>query len=122
MFHASRNWWLDVEQGSEWLFFRLHPSDEEEPIRSLAERVWAAAEEHSIYRFVIELSDQLLLTSALIGQLVLVHKRSHQKGGATRLCGLSPTNYQVIETMRLADRFPNYQSREQATQGYAYHA
>jgi anti-anti-sigma regulatory factor len=119
MFHASRDWRFDVEIGSGWLFLRLFPSDEEQS-PSLAERIWAVADEHSIYRFVIELSDDLLLTSALIGQLVLLHKRSHQQGGLTRLCGLSPDTYQVIETMRLADRFPNYESREQAMAGYVY--
>ena len=122
MFQAASNWRFDAESGSEWLFVRLHPDNEQETSPSLAERIWSVAEQHSTYRFVIELNEQLLLTSALIGQLVLVHKRSHQKGGVTRLCGLSPDMYQVIETMRLADRFPNYENREQATQGYVFHS
>ena len=122
MFQAASNWRFDAESGSEWLFVRLHPDNEQETSPSLAERIWSVAEQHSTYRFVIELNEQLLLTSALIGQLVLVHKRSHQKGGVTRLCGLSPDMYQVIETMRLADRFPNYENREQATQGYVCHS
>jgi hypothetical protein len=123
MFQVSHNWHFDVDYGPEWLFFRLHNCEvDEEPERGLAERIWAVAEQRSIFRLVIEICDEVLLTSALMGQLILIHKRSHQVGGVTRLCGVSDTNYQSIQTMRLGERFPNYRSREEAVRGYAWNA
>lgn len=118
MFHASNDWEFEVEGGEEWLFFRLRNcTGEEEPTTTLGQRVWDVAEQRSVYRLVIELRDDVMLSSALIGQLVLLHKRCHQKSGAMRLCGVSATNYQAIETMRLADRLPNYRTREDAVAG-----
>jgi hypothetical protein len=123
MFQISHNWNFDVDYGPEWLFFRLlNCPDEEDPGRPVAERIWEIAERRCIFRLVIETNDDVLLTSSLIGQLILLHKRSHQMGGVTRLCGISETNYQSIQIMRLGERFPNYRTRDDAVRGYAWNA
>ncbi len=119
MIEIAPNWQLYVDVGPEWLFFRLGTSarnaDTSPP---LAERVWSIAEDNRIYRFVIELEPQVALTSHLVGQFVLLHKRSHQSGGVMRLCGLADANYQVLKIMQLHDRFPNYPTRNDAVMGY----
>jgi anti-anti-sigma regulatory factor len=119
MLELAEGWQMDVDRGPEWLFFRLkHPDSATGSTPALAENIWSVAEQHFIYRLVIEFDELELLHSYLIGQLVLLHKRVFAQGGVVRLCGLSPQNYQVLETMRLADRFPNYANRSDAVMGY----
>ena len=84
----------------------------------MAETLWSLVEGHGIDRIVIELEDSTMVSSYLIGQLILLHKRSHLSGGVVRLCGFSSENYRVIEQMRLGQRFPNYETREDAVMGW----
>lgn len=111
-------WRIAVDQSPEWLFFRLSAdADQAEAHPPLAEQMWAIANEHHNFRLVLELDDHLLLSSFLVGQCVLLHKRAHMRGGVFRVCGLSPGNYKVLELMGLAERLPNYDSREAAVMG-----
>ena len=119
MSEIASNWLLHVDVGPEWIFFRLgNASQVADPSPSLAERVWDVIDEHQIHRVVIELDSDVMLTSHLVGQLVLLHKRCHQAGGVTRICGFDRVVYSVLKTMRLDKRFPNYQSRQNAVMGY----
>lgn len=121
MLQLARGWEIDVDVSEEWLFFRVSGGETMlEPEESLAEAVWSVAEDHQINRLVVELDGGTItmLTSFLVGQLVLLHKRAHLEGGVVRLCGLSPENYETIRLMGLADRFPDYRDREAAVMGY----
>jgi len=122
MVQVSSGWKLDVERGPDWLFVRLHASPgvdlESEP---LAEQLWSLLEQHFIHRLVVELDDVPALRSSLIGQLVLLYKRIHLKGGMLRICGLTEQQRQVLRTTRLDDRFPCYNTREEALMGAFSH-
>ena len=119
MINVAAGWDLAVDISAEWIFVRLHRDrDDAEHMPRLAERVWSIAEEHHKFRVVMEFDEGILLTSHLVGQLVLLHKRLHQRSGVLRICGLTKTNYQVLEIMRLHTRFPNYLTREDAVMGH----
>jgi anti-anti-sigma factor len=119
MLEVSTGWRLDVDVSSEWLFFRLTKEcDDAEPTPPLANHVWSVAEQQAIHRFVVELDAQTLLSSYLVGQLILLCKRAHQRGGVMRLCGLTDAQYQVIQIMRLGPLLPNYQTRGDAVTGH----
>jgi anti-anti-sigma regulatory factor len=119
MVELGYGWQVHVDEGPDWLFFRLlATSFEAEPPRPLAEVLWATASERGKNRLVLELADQALLTSYVVGQLAVLHKRTTLDGGVLRLCGMSDENYRVIQIMRLADRFPNYRTREAAVMGW----
>ena len=119
MIEIASNWILHVDVGPEWLFCRLgKTSHDADPSPPLAERAWKMAEEHHIQRIVVELGPNVALTSHLVGQLVLLHKRCHRAGGVTRICGFDRHAYDVLNVMRLDERFPNYRSREDAVMGY----
>ena len=119
MINVAAGWDLAVDVSSDWIFVRLHKdSRDAEHMPQLAERVWSIVEEHQKFRLVMELDDSVLLTSHLVGQIVLLHKRLHQQSGVVRLCGLTRINYQVLEIMRLHTRFPNYLTRENAVMGH----
>lgn len=115
MVQVSSGWKLDVERGPDWLFVRLKgPPDgnaEEEP---LVEQLWALLEQHFVNRLVVELDDVPAMRSYLIGQLVLLYKRLHERGGMLRICGLSDSQRQSLRTTRLDERFPCYKNRAEA--------
>ena len=118
MVDVSFGWRLDVDISPEWLFLRLVRIEAEcDPNPPLAERVWSVAEQHGVYRLVFELDAGLLLSSYLVGQMILLRKRAHLQGGVLRLCGLSETNREVLHILGLNEQFPNYGSREDAVMG-----
>jgi anti-sigma B factor antagonist len=112
-------WQISTDVSPEWIFLRVTCSgadaDGSPPI---AETAWSLAEEYRVNRLVVELDASTRLTSFLIGQLILLHKRCLLNGGVVRLCGMSVEHYSVIQLMRLADRLPNYADREAAVMGY----
>ena len=111
----SPEWLMDVERGPGWLFIRLHgPPNGEADHCDLADRIWKQMEQHLIKRLVLELEDLPMLRSALIGQLVLLHKRICSNGGVLHLSGLSDHNQEVLSICRLSTCFPQYHNREEA--------
>lgn len=111
-------WDLDVQRGPGWLLVKLTSPDKEGPDADpLADRLWSMLERHFVYRLVLDLDQVQLLDSALLGQLVALYKRVHQRGGLMRLCGLSPYNRRVLQVHGLLDRFPAYGDLEEAVLG-----
>ncbi len=112
------SWCYTIARGPDWLFCRLHPADGSGngPI-DLAAEVWNLMQQHLVDRVVLEMDEVARLTSDLIGQLVLLHKRVHAKGGIMRLSGLADVNQQVLRMAQLEDRFPRYVRRDDAIRG-----
>jgi anti-anti-sigma regulatory factor len=118
MLQLAAGWQIDVDYSPDWLFMRLQGHSAREPFPPLSEALWSHAEEHGVNRLVFELGESVLLTSYVIGQLMLLHKRAHLDGGTLRVCGFTPANHQVLAMMQLAERFPNYATREDAVLGH----
>lgn len=122
MTQLATGWNLHADRGPDWLFLRLsHEGDTTPQEVQLAEAAWNAMQQHFAQRLVLELQGVPLIDSYLVGQLVLLHKRIVSNGGTMRVCGLAPTNVNVLHTARLEDRFPNYESREAAVHGHLPH-
>lgn len=117
MLQLAGHWNVEVDQSPEWLFFRIVNAGAEEIEPPLSATLWATAVEHTVTRIVVEFADSVFLNSYLIGQLMVLHKRAHLEGGTVRLCGLSANNCEVLQMMRLDQRFPNFASREAAVLG-----
>jgi anti-anti-sigma regulatory factor len=119
MIDIAPGWQLMIDESSEWLFVRVMrlagDADLEPP---LARAIWGFAENNQTYRLVLEWPSVGPMHSYVIGQLVLLHKRCHQHGGTLRLCAFPPEAYEVLQIMRLADRFPNYRDRQAAVNGW----
>lgn len=119
MNELAPGWLAQVERGPDWLFVRLErPGLEAEDSPPLAEALWELLERHFVHRLVVEMDQVEYLQSAMIGQLVLLHKRLYNAGGILRLCGLSASNQEVLHSLRLDGRFPHYADREEAVMGY----
>jgi anti-anti-sigma factor len=109
---------LDVERGPDWLLVRVRSIDLAELDESpLAERLWQVLEQHFTYRVVLELDEVEVLNSYLIGQLLDLYQRIEQHDGVMRLCGLSPTNRQVLHQCHLDQQFRPYGDRKEAVLG-----
>lgn len=119
MLQLAPGWDLTVERGPDWLFVRVRP-----PVRlsfcdtpPLAESVWELLQQQFSHRVVVELDDVHLLSSYLIGQLILLHKRVSGVGGIMRLSGVSEENRMALRMCRLDDRLPTYTDRTEAVMG-----
>ena len=115
---VASGWWFEVDEGPEWLFMKLcRDAEESVPEPPVAVRTWEVVEERQRRRIVFELCDDLLMTSYLAGQLILLHKRAELSGGVFRICRFSSHSFETLRLIRVADRFPNYSSREDAVLG-----
>jgi anti-anti-sigma regulatory factor len=112
------DWELHVERGPNWLLAKVgNPPGRPWVIVPLADTLRLLMEKHFTYRLVLELEEIELLTSDLIGQLVLLEKWIHARQGVMRLCGLSPHNREILESCRLDGCFPAYGDRLEAVWG-----
>lgn len=119
MIDVVSGWTMDVDRGPDWLFIKLHaPSDGGIHCDHLAEMLWSVMEQHFSRRLVLECEGISWLHSAVIGQLVLLHKRVYAQGGLMRLCGVSPNNQQALHACRMDSRFPSYACRTDAVMGH----
>jgi len=120
MIDLTNGWKLHIDPSAEWLFFRLTsdtPRAMGEP--AVAEAIAREAAKSGIKRIVLELGDDVILYSFLVGQVVSLHKRMLLEKGMFRLCGLSSDNADVLRVLNLAERLPNFRNREAAVMGWA---
>lgn len=136
MVQASMDWQLDVARGPGCVIVRPHYLDPQllaeaaetadtsaiedltvSEIASLAEDIWAILEKHLTYRVVLDMDEVVQLTSRLLGQLVALQSRVDAHGGTVRVCGLSPSNENVLDITHLRSRIPCYDSRGEAVHG-----
>jgi anti-anti-sigma factor len=116
---TTSGWRMDVDRGPDWMFVRLHPSEELGlGDLSLAENIWSLLQQSFVYRLVLELDELQVLQSCVIAQLVMLAKRIHSHNGMLRLSGLSQANQEVIHICRLDECLPNFCSRGDAVMGH----
>jgi anti-anti-sigma factor len=112
-------WTMHLDRGPDWLFIRLRPPAFGLGAEfDLAEAIWEKLEQAFCHRCVLEMEEVPLMSSWLVGQLVLLHKRITMHDGMLRLCGLSDANNAVLRICRLGDRFPQYRTRNDAVMGH----
>lgn len=109
-------WTIDSDVVRDWLWLRIAAvaSENGSCETELADSLMAIAAQQANHRVILELTDGLFLSSLLAGQLVVLHKRVHLKGGMLRLCGLSQFNRDVLRLMGVLDRFQVYADRSAA--------
>jgi hypothetical protein len=119
MLTVAPGWELKVERGPDWLLVKVsNPDPESLETPPLADQLWLLMERHFVYRMVLDLEEIGVLHGRLLGQLLLLQKRSHQHDGMLRLIGISSDNRQVIDACGLGDQLPVYPCQEDAIMGY----
>ena len=77
MTYIAPGWSLLTDTSAEWIFFVLgRAPDASDPSPQVTEHAWQFAAQHGLYRIVFELEPDVVLTSHLVGQLVLLHRRA----------------------------------------------
>lgn len=120
LLELAPGWTLGVQRGPDWLIVKLSGAGAngwDGP--SLAERLWGLLEQNFTYRLVLDLSDVPLLSSSLLGQLVMLNRRIARHQGVLRLCGLPEQHRETLRLARLDGALPYYDSARQAVQGDA---
>jgi anti-anti-sigma regulatory factor len=108
-------WSLDTDVERDWLYVqatRIPGQGSDDTL--FTDALMAIANQRNKFRLILELGNGLMLTSLLAGQLVILHKRVHLKGGSLRLCGMSNFNRDVLRLMGVLDRFHTYADRPAA--------
>jgi anti-anti-sigma factor len=147
MVQTSVDWQLDVARGPGCVIVRPHHLDKQplrgttaknaatrhaatmdtaaaeveevtlSEVASLAEDIWAILDKHLTYRVVLDMDDVTQLTSGVLGQLVALQARVDAHGGMVRVCGLSPSNENVLDVTQLRSHIPCYSTRGEAVHG-----
>lgn len=118
LLELAPGWTLDVERGPDWLIVKLNCSSAESwDSPALAERLWSLLEQHFTYRLVLDLSDVPLLSSSLLGQLVMLNRRVTRHNGVLRLCGICEQHRETLRISRLDHALPSFESTRAAVQG-----
>ncbi len=119
MLEFAPGWTIAYEERSEWLCAHLKaPAQRAFDTPPLAEHLWGILTERNKNHLVLDLSEIPLVSSWLIGQLVMVHRRLTVPGGVMRLVGMSADNQSVLRVMGLEPRFPLYATTEDALLGH----
>ncbi|HVU89945.1 MAG TPA: STAS domain-containing protein [Pirellulales bacterium] len=115
MIDVANGWIHGVERGPGWLFIRLNAAPKAKGgAPTLADSIWNLAEQHFVYRIVLECDDVQRLTQVEVDELGELRDRLDAHGGVMRLCGLSPTCVDTIENCGMSQVLPHYDGREDA--------
>lgn len=104
-----------VERGPNWLFVRVELSGE--PC-GVGERLWEIARSHFVYRLVVEFDADARADAAYGSKLG--HELGHlceqltERGGALRLCGLSPEAAHAVVSESGSPRLHNHATTHDA--------
>lgn len=126
MLPLTSSWQMELDRGPDWLFVHLVETDQTNAYRAetdsrdhgLAEALWGLMQDEFTHRLVLDMDRVALLRSAMLSELLKLHKRVTSTGGLMRLCRLSDSNQQVLQLSRLGGHFPAYASREEAVMGH----
>lgn len=114
---------MEVERGPNWLFVKLRPHGKPlDRVPQIADKLWAIASRHFIYRLVLELDELETMPSELMAQLVLLQERLSQCDGALRICGLSPDCEVTLTDCQVNSALPNHSTRAEAVMGSGEYA
>lgn len=109
-------WRATIHECGDWLSVRLHPPDGPGQWR-LAELLWNEIEVHGpTPQVLLEMDEVSFFSSALMSELVRLHKRVAMAGGRMRLCGLQSHPHEALHMMRLDEVLPTFPTREAALQ------
>ncbi len=108
-------WRATFEPCGAWLCVRLHPPAGPGQWQ-LAGGLWDEVQRRGVYEVVLEMDEVSFFSSALMSELVRLHKRVATAGGRLRLSGLQEHPHEALHMLRLDEVLPSYADRAAATQ------
>jgi anti-anti-sigma factor len=108
-------WRATVEPCGVWLCVRLHPPEGPGQFR-LADGLWNEIHSRGAKQVVLEMDEVSFFSSALMSELVRLHKRIAMGGGRLRLSGLQEHPHEAMHMLRLDEVLTVYADRAAALQ------
>lgn len=108
-------WRATLEDASGWLCVRLHPPEGPGQFR-LADGLWNEVSTRGAKQVVLEMDEVSFFSSALMSELVRLHKRIAMGGGRLRLSGLQEHPHEAMHMLRLDEVLTVYADRGAALQ------
>lgn len=108
-------WRATVEPCGAWLCVRLHPPAGPGQWR-LADGLWNEVHARGAQQVVLEMDEVSFFSSALMSELVKLHKRIAMGGGRLRLSGLQEHPHEAMHMLRLDEVLPIFHDRAAALQ------
>ena len=87
---------------------------EEQDIRGLQESLNSLLDQMDDIRLVLDFCNVEFLSSAVLGLLIRLSKRIHERDGKLTLCSISPKIYEVFKITQLTKVFEIYDDVESA--------
>lgn len=103
-------WRATFDPSADWLCVRLHPPGGPGQF-DLALGLWNEIQRRGESAIILELDEIAFLPSALMSEIVRLHKRIAMAGGRMRLCGLQEHPREAVHLMRLDELVTIYPDR-----------
>lgn len=91
---------------------------EEGDITSLEQAIMPVVAQEDAKNIVLDFSNVKFLTSAALGLLIRISKRTNEAGGELKLCSIDPKILEIFKITRLDRIFGIYGNRQQALQSF----
>lgn len=102
-----------IDRGPNWLYVSVGGDDAER----LADDLWRVAEDHFVYRLVLEMHRVESVDPALVAGIRRLRERLAEHGGALRLCGLNDRVAAELLSETRCGGLRNHASRRAAVVG-----
>lgn len=102
-----RSSYLGVEERGDVVVarFLLPQLTDELNVEQLGTELFSLAEHYGFLRVVVDLQSVELVTSSIVGKLIMLHRRLHRNEGKLAICNLQPRVDDVMRTSRLNEFF-----------------
>lgn len=110
---------IDVEQVGEVTVARFTDKKilDENNIQVIGNQLFGLVEEEGRKKIVLDFSNVEYLSSAALGKLITMDKKTKAAGGKLRLCSIRPDIYEVFAITKLNKLFDIRDDQEQALAG-----
>ncbi|MFV2067523.1 MAG: hypothetical protein ACC645_11130 [Pirellulales bacterium] len=118
MVQIVSNWRFAIDRGPDCLFVKIQPPKHSaKGADELADDLWSIMVKHLTYRLVLEMEEVDRLPDHLIQQLLTLKQRIESHGGMLRLCGLSDSCQETLDTAHTTE-LAKYHNRTDALVGH----
>lgn len=90
---------------------------EEKDIKALQDSIMPVIEQTERINLILDFGNVRFLSSAVLGLLIRVSKRTYERDGQLGLCNINPKIYEIFKITRLTKTFDIYNSIESAMEG-----
>ncbi len=92
---------------------------DEADINAIQDSIISVIEQAERIKLVLDFGHVKFLSSAVLGLLIRISKKTYEKGGQLKLCSIDPKIYQIFKITRLTKIFDICKDLESALESFA---